>query len=199
MAWPLLKRRPQTEEAASPADAWSRHVEALRAHGIAEPGTAPTSRRPATQTDEQALYDMAPSFTDLLPWVEYLPESGCVLLEDGASVAAFYELLPVGTEGREPAWLLQVRDTLENVLQDAFDELEDNPWVVQLYAQDDTNWDRYLDDLRHYVQPRAQGTAFTEFYLRIFGHHLQAIAKPGGLFEDNTVTRLPWRGQVRRT
>jgi conjugative transfer ATPase len=199
MAWPLFKRRPQTEEAASPADAWRRHVEALRAHGIAEPGTAHTRHRPATQADEQALYDMAPSFVDLLPWVEYLPESGCVLLDDGTSVAAFYELLPVGTEGREPDWLLQVRDTLENVLQDSFDELEDNPWVVQLYAQDDTSWDRYLDELRGYIQPRAQGTAFTEFYLRFFAHHLQAIAKPGGLFEDSTVTRLPWRGLVRRT
>ncbi|WP_312975055.1 conjugative transfer ATPase [Stutzerimonas nitrititolerans] len=199
MAWSLFKHRRQAEEPAPPADTWARHVADLRAHGIAEPGTAHTSRRPATQADEQALYDAAPSFTDLLPWAEYLPQSQCMLLDDGTSVAAFYELLPVGTEGREPAWLLQVRDTLENVLQDAFDELEDNPWVVQLYAQDDTNWDRYLDELRHYVQPRAQGSAFTEFYLRFFSHHLQAIAKPGGLFEDNTVTQLPWRGQTRRT
>jgi hypothetical protein len=48
------------------------------------------------------------------------------------------------------------------------------------------------------VQPRAQGSAFSDFYLRFFAHHLRAIAKPGGLFEDTTVTRLPWRGQVRR-
>ena len=90
-----------------------------------------------------------------------------MLLDDGISVAAFYELLPVGTEGREPAWLLQVRDTLENVLQDAFDELEDNPWVVQFYAQDDPSWDHYLDTLRAYIQPRAQGSAFTAFYLSL--------------------------------
>jgi conjugative transfer ATPase len=199
MAWPRFKRRPQAKEPTPTADAWTRHVEALRAQGIAEPGTAPRQRRPATRADEQALYTAAPSFADLLPWAEYLPESQCMLLDDGASVAAFYELLPVGTEGREPAWLLQVRDALENVLQDAFDELEDTPWVVQFYAQDDPSWDRYLDELRGYVQPRAQGSAFTEFYLRFFDHHLQAIAKPGGLFEDSTVTRLPWRGQVRRT
>jgi len=199
MAWPWFMRRAQAEETAPPANAWTRHVAELHAHGLAEPGTASRQRRPATRADEQALYTAAPSFADLLPWAEYLPESQCMLLDDGASVAAFYELLPVGTEGREPAWLLQVRDALENVLQDAFDELEDNPWVVQLYAQDDPSWDRYLDELRGYVQPRAQGSAFTEFYLRFFAHHLQAIAKPGGLFEDSTVTRLPWRGQTRRT
>ncbi|MGK8436776.1 conjugative transfer ATPase [Ectopseudomonas hydrolytica] len=183
----------------STQDAWTRYVTELHAHGIAEPGSARTSRRPATQADEQALYDAAPSLTDLLPWTEYLPQSQCMLLDDGTSVAAFYELLPVGTEGREPAWLLQIRDTLENVLQDAFDELEDNPWVVQIYAQDDPSWDQYLDELRAYLQPRAQGTAFSEFYLRFFAHHLRTVAKPGGLFEDTAVTRLPWRGQTRRT
>ncbi|MGP3790534.1 conjugative transfer ATPase [Pseudomonas sp. B392_1p] len=197
MAWSL--RKPRQEDPSALEDAWSRHVAELRAHGIPEPGAAMPRRRPATQADEQALYGVAPSFVDLLPWVEYLPDSKCMLLDDGASVAAFYELLPIGTEGREPEWLLQVRDTLENMLQDSFDELEDNPWIVQLYAQDDPSWDRYLDELRAYIQPRAQGTAFSEFYLRFFAHHLRAVAKPGGLFEDSTVTRLPWRGQTRRT
>lgn len=72
------------------------------------------------------------------------------------------------------------------------------PWVLQLYAQDEPSFDQYMQTLRDYVQPRARGTAFTEFYLRFFGHHLRAVAKPGGLFEDTVVTRLRWRGQTRR-
>ncbi|MBV6791650.1 conjugative transfer ATPase [Xanthomonas euvesicatoria] len=201
MAWSLRKPRP-APPAADPhsPDAWERHVARLRENGIPEPGRQESrSRRPATVADEQKLYDVAPSFADMLPWAEYLPDSQCMLLEDGASVAAFFELQPVGTEGREPAWLAQVRDTLENALQDSFDELDDNPWVVQLYAQDEPHWDRYLEDLRDYVHPRAKDSSFTEFYLRSITHHLRAVAKPGGLFEDNTVTRLPWRGQTRRT
>ncbi|UBI68478.1 conjugative transfer ATPase [Pseudomonas aeruginosa] len=204
MAWSLpWSRKP----GASPADAadatddaWARHVTALAAQGVAEPGSAlgRGRRRPATQADHDALYGVAPSFADLLPWVEYLPGSKCMLLEDGQSVAAFFELAPVGTEGREMAWLWQARDALENALQDSFDELDDNPWVVQLYAQDEADWDNYLRSLANYLQPRAQGSAFSDFYLRFFAHHLRAIAKPGGLFEDTTVTRLPWRGQVRR-
>ncbi|WP_454752308.1 conjugative transfer ATPase [Cupriavidus necator] len=181
-------------------DAWTRHVSSLAAHGITEPGSALAAgrRNPATEADAQALYDVAPSFADLLPWVEYLPESMSMLLEDGQSVAAFFELAPVGTEGRELAWLWQARDALENALQDSFEELDEHPWVVQLYAQDEANWDGYLRTLADYVRPRAQGIAFSEFYLRFLAHHLRAIAKPGGLFEDTTVTRLPWRGQVRR-
>lgn len=178
-------------------DAWERYAARLRAYGIPLPG-ASTGQRPATITDEQALYDVAPSFVELLPWVEYLPASQSMLLEDGVSVAAFFELTAVGTEGREPAWLMQVRDAVENALQDAFDELDDHPWVVQFYAQDETAWDAYLHNLDTYVQPRARDAAFTRFYLRFFTHHLRAIAKPGGLFQDTTVTQLPWRGQSRR-
>lgn len=204
MAWSLSWSRKSDASPADAAnatdDAWARHVTALAAQGVAEPGSAlgRGRRRPATQADHDALYGVAPSFSDLLPWVEYLPGTKCMLLEDGQSVAAFFELAPVGTEGREMAWLWQARDALENALQDSFDELDDNPWVVQLYAQDEADWDNYRRSLANYLQPRAQGSAFSDFYLRFFAHHLRAIAKPGGLFEDTTVTRLPWRGQVRR-
>jgi len=61
--------------------------------------------RHCTHADEQALYAKTPSFIDMLPWVEFLPDSQCMLLEDGESVAAFFELTPVGTEGREASWL----------------------------------------------------------------------------------------------
>lgn len=178
------------------SNVWQQYIAKLAKCGVPEPGAG--HRRPVTETEDDVFYSTIPSFADRLPWVEYLPHSRCMLLEDGQSVAAFFELTPLGTEGRESAWLTEARDALENVLQDSFEELDSNPWVVQLYAQDETNWDRYLQTLRQYLQPRAKGTAFSDFYLRFFAHHLDAIAKPGGLFEDTTLTRLPWRGQNRR-
>lgn len=197
MAWSLTRKKSIPVPAAP--DAWTRHTTVLAENGIAVPGsTATNQRKHATLDNEQALYDVAPSFADMLPWVEYLPQSQSLLLEDGTSVAAFFELVPVGTEGRELHWLAQVRDSLENALQDSFDEFDESPWVVQLYAQDETDWDSYLDTLHGYIQPRARDSAFSAFYERFFAHHLRAIAAPGGLFEDTTVTRLPWRGQQRR-
>ena len=207
MAWSLpwsrqgliRNRVGKTKALPAPPDVWARHVESLHDHGIPTPGHHRDSKRSAaTQADEQHLYDVKPSFVDLLPWVGYLPDSQSLLLDDGESVAAFFELTPIGTEGRESQWLLQARDALENALQDSFDELDEHPWVVQLYAQDETDWSSYLNTLRDYIQPRAQGSAFSESYRRFLAHHLRAIAKPGGLFEDTTVTRLPWRGQCRR-
>src|SRR3546814_16112712 len=90
-----------------------------------------------------------------------------MLLEDGQSVGAFFELIPLGTEGREAAWLAQARDALENALQDSFDELDENPWVLQLSAQDETSFDEYLTTLQGYVQPRAPDTPFSAFYLSL--------------------------------
>ena len=81
-------------------DAWERYVNRLSVQGIPAPGVSHGVRRkPATVADEQALYDVGPSFVDLLPWVEYLPGSECMLLDDGESVAAFFELTTIGTEG----------------------------------------------------------------------------------------------------
>ena len=180
-------------------DPWQRYLRTLRAHGIALPAAwGDRKRKPVTVADEEALYEVAPSFVDLLPWVEYLPQSRALLLDDGESLAAFFELFPLGTEGREATWLEYARDALENALQDSFEELEENPWVLQLYLEDETGSDEYLKTLRGYIRPRAQGSAFTEQYLTLMEHHLKAIGKPGGLFEDTAITKLPWRGQIRR-
>ncbi len=87
-----------------PPDAWDRYLAVLKAHGLPIPSAArDPKRKPATLEDEQALYDVTPSFVDSLPWVEYLPGSKCLLLEDGESVAAFFEfsstprMKPTGT------------------------------------------------------------------------------------------------------
>ncbi|MCO7620171.1 conjugative transfer ATPase [Pseudomonas guariconensis] len=180
-------------------EAVERYLDRLQALGIPSPTDWQNpKRRPATKQDVSRLYEVNPSFVDLLPWVDYLPQEQSMLLEDGVSQAAFFELVPIGTEGRSDDWLEQARDALQGVLQDSFDELESSPWVVQLYAQDETNWDDYLQRLHAYVQPRAEDTGFSELYLAMFRHHLESISKPGGLFIDTAVSNLPWRGQSRK-
>lgn len=61
------------------------------------------SARPrATLADEAALYTHNPSFTDHLPWVEYLDTEQCFLLDDNRSVGAVFELLPIAPKGANP-------------------------------------------------------------------------------------------------
>ncbi|TNS83381.1 conjugative transfer ATPase, partial [Escherichia coli] len=152
-----------------------------------------------TRREEAKIYHAGPSIIDFLPWVEYLDEEQCLLLDDGVSVGAVYEVTPAATEGRTAERLEQIRDTVEDALQDSFDEYDTHPWVVQFFCQDENDVDAYLDHLRGYVKPHAQRTAFTEAWLGEMERHLRGIARPEGLFTDTLVTGQPWRGQQRRT
>ncbi len=84
----IFRRNDDTKATDARPDAWETHVKNLQSHGLPEPGSA-ISCLSATQADEQAIYDVSPSFVNMLPWVEFLPGSQTMLLDDGQSVAAF--------------------------------------------------------------------------------------------------------------
>ncbi|WP_447870095.1 conjugative transfer ATPase [Serratia fonticola] len=158
-------------------------------------------RRPGRMTvkDEKQVYHANPSIVDYLPWAEFLDREQCILLDDGVSVGAVFDITPVATEGRTDDRLEQMRDTVEDALQDSFDEHDENPWVVQFFCQDENNVDAYLDRLRGYIKPHAQGSQLSESWLKETERHLRGIARPEGLFKDTLITDQPWRGQQRRT
>ncbi|WP_210447325.1 conjugative transfer ATPase, partial [Pantoea ananatis] len=176
-------------------------TEHLHGHGpFSVEGHEPITRDGRlTHADESGLYATGPSIIDHVPWGEYLPEHQCILLDDGVSVGVVYEINPVGTEGRPESRLEEIRDVVENALQDSIPELDSHQWVVQFFCQDDSDLSAYMDSIRGYVRPRAQGTAFTEAWLNEQERHLKNVAAEKGLFVDETVTGAPWRGQIRRT
>ncbi|WP_372560713.1 conjugative transfer ATPase [Yersinia sp. 1652 StPb PI] len=152
-----------------------------------------------TDSDEAKTYSTAPSIIDYMPWAEYLEEERCLLLDDGLSVGAVFDVIPVGTEGRPAERLEEIRDAVEDALQDSLPELNDHQWVVQFYCQDETDITAYMDKLRGYIKPWAQGTPFTQAWLAETERHMKSISAENGLFEDRIVTGAVWRGQTRRT
>ena len=96
--------------------------------------TASPDDAPVKTADVKQLYRRPPSFTDLLPWAEYLPESRAFLLEDGISAGALFELTPVGTEARTPRFMAELREAIRTALTDAIPERDDSPWQIRLYA-----------------------------------------------------------------
>ncbi|MEI8662956.1 conjugative transfer ATPase, partial [Xenorhabdus bovienii] len=151
------------------------------------------------EADETAIYHANPSIIDYLPWVEYLEDGQCLLLDDGISVGAVYRIEPIATEGRSAERLTEIRDQLEDAIQDSLEEDDISPWVVQFFCQDDDDPADYLNTLRGYVKPWAQGTPFTDAFLAESEHHLTSIARPDGIFQDSLITGQPWRGQQRQT
>ena len=159
---------------------------------------AATEARPLTTADVKALYARPPSFTDFLPWVEYLPDSRCFLLEDGVSVGALFELTPAGTEARTPGFMAELRDAIQTAITEAIPELDDAPWILQLYVQDEPSLSDLLREVEAYVPNEARESAYARHYLSMLKDHCARISQPGGLFEDTALTGTVWRGQVRR-
>jgi conjugative transfer ATPase len=151
-----------------------------------------------TNNEIKAAYRGKNSFTDFLPWVEYIESSGCFLLEDGCSVGVIADVIPVATEGREFESLQGVRDQIESAFQDALPELDHHPWVIQMFAKDETDTRLEIEKIEDYVPVNLRDTAFTKEWLSQMHNHLNAISKPGGLFTDSIVTKTAWRGQTRK-
>ncbi|EJB3013455.1 conjugative transfer ATPase [Salmonella enterica] len=163
-------------------------------------GRAPLKReRHLSRREEAKVYERGPSVIDFLPWAEYLPEDECLLLDDGVSVGAVFLITPAGTEGRTQERLDEIRDMTEKALQSSLDERDTHQWVVQFFCQDESDLTVEMDRIRGYVSPAAQGTAFTRAWLGETERHLKQISRPEGLFKDNVVTGVDWRGQMRRT
>ena len=59
--------------------------------------TTPVSKQPLLRRETEKGYKRERSFIDFLPWVEYLDDHKAVLLEDGRSVGAVFEINPIGT------------------------------------------------------------------------------------------------------
>ena len=106
-----------------------RPKEWLNPHSPHGEGGPPTVKR------IQDMYHVPPSFTNLLPWIDYDDTEGTFILADGLGLGALFELRAVGCEARPEAWLADLRDKLQGVLC-AIPEA-DPPWIVQFFAYDE--------------------------------------------------------------
>ncbi len=70
---------------------------------------------------------------------------------------------------------------------------------MQFYCQDSDDLQPYIDQLRNYISPIAQNSAFSEEWLRVQAKHFKDIGKPEGLFIDDRVTNTAWSGRIRST
>tara|TARA_R110002049_G_scaffold309189_1_gene518285 strand:+ start:3756 stop:6482 length:2727 start_codon:yes stop_codon:yes gene_type:complete len=153
---------------------------------------------PLTSASIKRQYERPPSFTDLLPWMEYIPESKAFLLEDGISMGALFDITPIGCEARTPVFMSQLRDAIQIAINESIPERDEAPWVLQIYVQDEPRLHRFNTSMEHYPSPAVRASAYSHYYQSVMARHLQAISRAGGLFEDTTVTGSRWQGQQRR-
>lgn len=151
----------------------------------------------AKESEVDELYERLDSFTDLLPWVEYLPSSKTFLFEDGVSVGAMFEIEPVATEGKTDVYLREIEENIRSILVHGIPQ-KDHPYILQVYCQDQES----LKDFRHryhdYIPENIRNSAFTENFMGHFNDHLRRVENPNGYFIDTGVTGGLWSGKRRR-
>ena len=145
-----------------------------------------------------SLYRTNPSFTDLLPWVEYLPRSKSFVLEDGVSVGALFEVQACATEATSPTDLAELRDAIQAAITDAIPEEDPDPWVLQCYVQDEPSLRTFEKDLKDYPDDFLKASALTRHHFATMAAHLTRISRAAGLFQDSAVTGGVWRARQRR-
>lgn len=162
------------------------------------PDTSRHIHQPVTRATRARMGRRPPSFIDLLPWMDYEPDTMDFILEDGRSRAALFELIPTPTEGRSPAFLQRQGEAIQAVLNGAFPEVERGHWVLQLFVQDDSDIEAVLAQLEAYIAPEIRRTPFTQDYLARMRAHLANVAREQGYFND-TLSGTRFRAKLRRT
>src|SRR5690554_4556025 len=157
-----------------------------------------SKKKPLTSAEAARIYGRPSSFVQKLPWYEFQTDSKTILLDDGKSVGAVFDIVPLATEGRSYNWLQDRRDMIQDTLQDCFEELPAGPWIIQQYTYDDDNMEDYIEKLRAYPKHYCKDTKYTKEWLDIMEAHLRGICKEGGLFEDKEVLDAPWGGKIRK-
>ena len=181
-----------------PSNEYAEKIEEIEVGDIAASNDTEVKKKPLTKGDVERIYGRPSSFIDKLPWYEFQSSSKTILLDDGKSVGAVFDIVPIATEGRSYNWLQDRRDMIQDALQDCFEELPTGQWIIQQYTYDDDNMDEYIATLRNYPKDYCKDTAYTKEWLDIMESHLRGICKEGGLFEDKEVLDAPWGGKIRR-
>jgi conjugative transfer ATPase len=165
---------------------------------------SPLGEKPVTADDMRRAYQHHSPIAGYLPWLDIIDDNK-LLLEDGRSVAAVFELQPVPTEARSKDFLAQQRNQIRDFITLAFEEHANSPWVVSTYAWlDSAAFVNLTDAIRaHAATVHAQRGVIPDTYSRnffdnILEPHIGDMARKGGLFLDPLWNDRPWGGSKRK-
>ena len=151
--------------------------------------------KPVKNKDIRKQYEARPSISDKLPWVEWSDEENIVLLEDLKSCGALLEIQDISTEAKPQSMIEEVHKNVKGVFQSVVPLEDMNPWVVQIYIQDDLTLDPLYRRLVDYVKDPED--PLSKEYLAIMERHFKLLGRPQGMFRD-PLSDLSFRGRTRR-
>lgn len=156
-----------------------------------------------TRDELRKGYKRIPGAAKYLPWLDII-DNNKILLDDGKSVAAVFDITPIPTEARSEEQILSIRNNIARFVADTFEEHSVSPWVVQTFSWCDESIFRQLPDhmLAHAIKVQSRRGAelhpYTEYFINdVYRDHVGDLARDGGLFIDQLNGR-PWGGSTRQ-
>jgi len=150
------------------------------------------------KSDIDRQYQQYPSISDKLPWIEWSDNCNTVLLEDGRSVGALLEVRDIATEAKPEKFIEKIHRSITKMFSTVVPLEDENPWVLQIYIQDDLTLNGLYKRLLEYVQDRGMSNdQFTCHYLSIVKRHFKSMCREDGMFID-PLSGLPFRAKTRR-
>lgn len=155
-------------------------------------------KKTVNRSDVKRQYASLPSFSDHLPWLEWSDEEDIILLEDGLSVGAAFDIKAVPTEARPEDQINALHQKLVRMLSRILPLEDENPWVMQFFVQDDLTLSPLYKSLEAYIaKHNSLDDPLAQKYLEIMGEHFKAMCEGDGLFTD-PMSGLNFRGKIRR-
>lgn len=158
----------------------------------------PKSKEPIKEAVIKKPYiNKLPSMAANWAAVDFCDEKNLFLLRDGLSIGSGFELGDISAEAASSEYIetlfLRIKETFSYVVP----LHKENPWVMQMYVQDEFSLRPVLNHIQKAVHPSCQESAFTKDYLRRLEDLTAKMSRTEGLFKDPK-TDMPYRGRRRR-
>ena len=157
-----------------------------------------TIKKKVTVADRQSAYQAKESITALLPWKEYSEEANCFLLSDGKSLGTCLELSMIPVESKSVNYLEKLVQQIGEAIKACIPQINDNPYIVSCYLQDEANLDDYYNLIKAQIKPELKNNPFTQKHLEIMRSHFDFLTQDNGAFYDSVVTGTNFQGKVRK-
>jgi hypothetical protein len=152
-------------------------------------------------------YAYYPSITEHLAVRDYDADSGLFLLQDNRSLGMGFKLKPIATESSPEKVLNVLCKKINTVIKTAIPQEKVNPWVMQVYVEDNPDINTLLQGLRSTLANSVQGEhqnkldnpyiPFMRQHVAIMQNHLRYL-RQHPLFYDEAVTDKPFTLHTRQ-
>ena len=143
---------------------------------------------------QQEVY---PSFSEMLGFDEWSEKEKCFLLQDGRSLARIFEIRDVATDSRPTEMIQEFHEKITQALSQIIPTEKENPWVLQIFTQEEASLDPLMQRLREYVPESQRDDSLAQDYLTLMEDHLHYVAKKEGMFKD-PLSNVAFRGKTKR-